>query len=121
MNISLQYRGLNARSIWLGLIRVQFNKLEKLAAIAAARITVERQNRFDQLYRVVALLEVPGPDFHAEASDYTFVAALSKVVRNLERQIRGRKKHPIARRKSNVQLGLVPVGRFSAGFCTSRA
>src|SRR5437868_3712479 len=91
MNIILRYRGLKPRAGLQGLIEAQIRKLQTLAAIASARITLEWQQQIKRAFRVLAVLEVPGPDFHAEASDYTIEAALRKVVQNLERQIRSRK------------------------------
>jgi ribosome-associated translation inhibitor RaiA len=109
MNIILRYRGLNARAFWQGLVEAQLKRLQSLVAIASARVTLEWQHEVKPAFRVLALLEVPGPDFHAEASDYTLQAALLKAVNNLERQIRARKSHQSDKRKSNLQLGLLPA------------
>jgi ribosome-associated translation inhibitor RaiA len=68
---------------------------------------------------VLTQLEVPGPDFHAEASDHTLPAALVKVVKNLEKQIRSRKKRRGDRWKTKMRLGLNPV-RSSLGLVGSR-
>jgi ribosome-associated translation inhibitor RaiA len=114
MNIILRYSGLNARATWQGLVEAQLRKLQTLAAVASARVTLEWQHGVKPAFRVLALLEVPGPDFHAEASDYTLQAALLKVVKNLERQIRMRKSRQVDKRKTNLQLGLLP-GRSSLG------
>ena len=111
MNILLKYHGLNARAFWQGLVEAQLKRLQALVAIASARVTLEWQHDVKPAFRVLALLEVPGPDFHAEASDYTLQAALLKVVKNLERQIRLRKSRQ-DKRKTNVRLGLLP-GRSS--------
>ena len=54
-----------------------------------------------------ATLEVPGPDYHAEAWDYTLQAALLKVVENLRRQMRSRKNRQLERRKNSSKLGLL--------------
>jgi len=51
--------------------------------------------------------QVPGPDFHAEASDYTLQAALLKVIDNLRRQMQSRKNRQLDRRKNNSKLGLL--------------
>ena len=109
MNIILRYRGLNARAFWQGLVEAQLKRLQSLVAIASARVTLEWQHEVKPAFRVLALLEVPGPDFHAEASDYTLQAALLKAVKNLERQIRARKSHQADKQKSNLQLGLLPA------------
>jgi hypothetical protein len=64
MKILLRYCGLNARAVWRGLVESQIKKLQGLAAIASARVTLERQCEFAPAFRVQAQLEVPGPDFH---------------------------------------------------------
>ena len=108
MNIILRYHGLKARAFWQGLVEAQLKRLQDLAAIASARVTLQWQHEVKPAFRVLALLEVPGPDLHAEASDYTLQAALLKVVKNLERQIRVRKSRQAGKRKTNLQLGLLP-------------
>ena len=119
MNIILRYRGLNARAFWQGLVEAQLKRLQNLAAIASARVSLEWQHELKPAFRVLALLEVPGPDFHAEARDYTLQAALLKVVNNLERQIRLRKNHQADKRNTKVRLGLLP-GRLSSTLTGSR-
>jgi ribosomal subunit interface protein len=108
MKILLRYCGLNAHASWRGLVEAQLKKLEKLAAIACAQVTLERRHEDRPGFRVQTLLEVPGPDVHAEARDHTLPAALLKVVKDLERQILGRRNRRADRRKTNVQLGLMP-------------
>jgi len=108
MNVILRYHGLRARAFWQGLVEAQLKRLQDLAAIASARVTLEWQHEVKPAFRVLALLEVPGPDFHAEASDYTLQAALLKVVTNLERQMRVRKSRQADKRKTNVRFGLLP-------------
>ena len=120
MNIILRCHGLKARAFWQGLVEAQLKRLQDLVAIASARVTLEWQHEVKPAFRVLALLEVPGPDFHAEASDYTLQAALLKVVKNLERQIRARKSRQADKRKTNVQLGLLP-GRSSLTLAGCRA
>jgi ribosome-associated translation inhibitor RaiA len=120
MNIILRCHGLKARAFWQGLVEAQLKRLQDLVAIASARVTLEWQHEVKPAFRVLALLEVPGPDFHAEASDYTLQAALLKVVRNLERQIRARKSRQADKRKTNVRLGLLS-GRSSLTLAGCRA
>jgi len=107
MKITLRYRGLNARAFWQGLVEAQLKKLQALVAIASARVTLERQHEVKPAFRVLAHLEVPGPDFHAEASGYTLEAAWLKVAKNLERQIRARKSRQAGKWKTEVRLGLL--------------
>src|SRR3974390_598522 len=112
-NITVSYLGLPKRDIWQQLIETKLGKLQNLAAVAKARVRLEWQQSVKRAFRVLMLLEVPGPDFHAEASDYTVPAALEKVVANLEKQIRARKCRQVDRWKTNLQLGLNP-GRCSS-------
>jgi ribosome-associated translation inhibitor RaiA len=108
MKILLRYCGLNARASWRGLVEAQLRKLESLAAIATAQVTLEWRHEVKPAFRVLTLLEVPGPDVHAEARDHTLPAALLKVVKDLERQIRSRRSRRADRWKTNLRLGLMP-------------
>lgn len=107
LNVSVSYRGLNPRKIWRRLVEAHMRKLQGLAAILSARITLERQREVKPAFRVFATLEVPGPDFHAEARDYTLQAALLKVIDNLRRQMQTRKNRQLDRRKNSSKLGLL--------------
>lgn len=120
MQILLRHCGLNARAIWRGMVEHQLKRLQNLAAIASARVTLEWQRESKPAFRVQALLEVPGPDYHAEARGYTLQAALLKVVGDLERQMRARLQRRADRRNTNVQLGLMP-GRGAMGMGGARA
>lgn len=120
MNIIIHYCGLTKRAIWQELVETNLRKLQNLAAIATARVTLEWQHGVKPAFRVLTLLEVPGPDFHAQASDHTLPAALIKVVKSLEKQIRSRKNRQAGKWKTNVQLGLSP-GRCSSGLVGARA
>ena len=111
--ISLFYRGLRPRAIWDSLVSTQIAKLQHLAAIASARITLERQPDSKAAFRVQAILEVPGPDYHAEATDYTLRAALLKVAENLRRQMQSRKNRQINRRKNKTRLGFMGQPGYS--------
>jgi len=107
LKINLAYRGLNPRAFWRRAVEMHVQKLQDLAAILSARITLERQREVKPAFRVFATLEVPGPDFHAEATDYTLQAALLKVIANLRRQMQSRKDRLVARRKHSSKLGLL--------------
>ena len=108
MKLLLRYRGLNARAIWQGLVETQLKRLQHLAAIASAQVVLERRREARPAFRVHAHLEVPGPDYHAEAIDHTLQAALRKVIKNLERQIHSRRSRRADRWKTNRRLGLLP-------------
>ena len=106
-NISLSYRGLRPGALWDRLVGDQIRRLQHLASIASARFTLERDFHGKPFFRVLATLEVPGPDYHAEATDYTLRAAVLKVVENLRRQMRSRKNRQISRRKTKIRGGLM--------------
>ncbi len=120
MNIIVKYCGLTKRAVWQQLVEANLKKLQSLATIATARVTLEWQHGVRPAFRVLTELEVPGPDFHAQASDYTLPAALVKVVKSLEKQIRSRNNRRADKWKTNVRLGLNP-GRISCGLVGARA
>src|SRR5512137_19865 len=120
MKLLLRYCGLNARTAWRELVATQLRRLEGLAAIASAQVTLEWRREVKPAFRVLTLLEVPGPDVHAEARDHTLQAALLKVVKDLERQIRSRKNRQTGRWKRGLRLGLMP-GLGSMRLATGRA
>ena len=120
MNIIIRYSGLTKRAVWQQLVEAKVKKLQNLAAIATARVSLEWQRDVRPAFRVLTQLEVPGPDFHAEACDHTLPAALVKAIKSLEKQIRSRKLRRADRWKTNVQLGLQP-GRSITGLVGSRA
>ena len=97
--IDLLYRGLDPRAVWQSLVENHVRKLRHLASIISARIVLERQRHSKPEFRVSAVLEVPGPDFHAEAKDYTLRAALGKLAENLRRQMQSRRNRQLDRRK----------------------
>jgi len=119
MKFTIRYRFLNARAIWQSLIERHFKDLEKLTAIGTVEVTIERRLDAGPPFRVQALLEVPGPDFHAEASDHTLQAAVLKVVRNLEHQIKTRRARHKDRGKTNRQADLF-TGRASMAVAGQR-
>ena len=120
MNVIVRYCGLAKRAVWQGLVETKLRKLQNLASIATAWVTLEWQHGVKTTFRVMTRLEVPGPDFHAEASDYTLPAALVKVVNDLERQIRVRKNCRAGKWRTNPQLGLNP-GRCASGLAGLRS
>jgi len=111
--VSLVYRGINPRGLWQGLVDAQVSKLRTIASIVAARITLERQRQSKPEFRVMAVVEVPGPDFHAEATGYTLTAALLKVIENLRRQMQARKNRQLARRKNKARFAVLGTPSLS--------
>jgi hypothetical protein len=91
MKISLRSLGLNTQVAWSGLVQEHLNCLQK-----------------------------PGPDYHADAADYTLAAALHKAVENLKRQILARNTNRRVKGKSNLQLGTISR-RWANAFAGHRA
>jgi len=112
-NICLHYLGLKPAALWHNLVEAQVSRLQHLASIASARIHLQRSRQSKPAFSVSATLEVPGPDFHAAASDYTLRAAILKVVDNLQRQMKSRKARQLARRKNNTRFSLLNHSTFS--------
>src|SRR3974390_2678740 len=108
MKLILLYRGLKARPVWQALVEAQFKRLQKLAAVVSTQVTLEWQRGIKPAFRVLALLEVPGPDFHSEGRDHTLQAALLKAGKDLERQLRSRNARRAERWKTKLQLGITP-------------
>lgn len=105
MKTSLRHLGLNAQAAWDRLAKVHLNRLQKLTNIESAQVVLERQREGKPAFRAHLVLVVPGPDFHADAEDYTLAAALHKAVANLEEQIRTRQTNRRIKARSNLQLG----------------
>lgn len=120
MKFSLRSIGLNTQVAWSGLVQEHLNCLQKLTNIECARVIVDRQRHEAPSFRVRAVLVVPGPDYHADAADYTLAAALHKVVENLKRQILARRNKRRVQGKSNLQLGTISR-RWANPFAGHRA
>ncbi len=113
MKVSLRFSNLKPQASWQKLIEAQLSRLEVLGEIASARVRVEWFRDTHPAFKVTVFLEVPGPDFHAEAADHTLAAAILKVVVALERQMKSRKRQQLVRHKAHGQLR-APVVRSSA-------
>jgi ribosome-associated translation inhibitor RaiA len=109
MKVSVRFSNLNPRVSWQRLIEAQLSRLEAFGEIASARVRVEQYPEAHPTFRVTVFLEVPGPDFHAEAADHTLAAAILKVVAALERQMKSRKRQQVFRHKANGQLRACPA------------
>ncbi len=109
----MQFRGVNIQPQWERLAERQVENLSELAPISSVQVWVERQRGARPPFRVRVRLRVPGPEFHAQATDQTFQAALLKVIHELRTQILGRKIKRQERQKSNLQLGGLLLRRSS--------
>lgn len=91
MKINLRFLGSQPKSTWRAQVEKQLKRLTPMAAISTASVALEQRSENKPPFRVQASLAVPGPDIHAEASEYTFHAALRKVIDECLSQIKKRK------------------------------
>lgn len=120
MKTTFRYLGLNAQAAWNRLVDEHLNRLQTLTTMTAARVVLERHRETAPTFRVRMHLEIPGPDLHAEAADFTLRAALLKVAKALERQIHSRQSKRVERRKSRLQVSTLS-SRCSGAFAGQRA
>jgi len=120
MKTTLRCLGLNAHATWHDRVMEQLHRLKNLTTIESAEVILEQQRDSAPVFRAHVVLVVPGPDYHAEAMDFTVIAALRKAVENLKRQIRTRQTKRQVRGKSNLQLGTISR-RWSSAFAGQRA
>jgi ribosome-associated translation inhibitor RaiA len=111
MKTTLRCLGLDAHATWQSLVIEQLHRLKSLTDIESAEVILERQRDSSPAYRARMLLMVPGPDYHADAMDYTLTAALHKIVEDLARQIRARQTKHVEQRKSRLQLSTISSHR----------
>jgi ribosomal subunit interface protein len=111
MKTTLRCFGFDAHAAWQDLVMEQLRWLKNLTDIESVEVNMEQRRDSSPAYRARVLLVVPGPDFHAEAKDYTLAAALHKAVEDLARQIRARRTKQVARRKSQLHLKTISSRR----------
>jgi ribosome-associated translation inhibitor RaiA len=124
MKINLTYHGLNALATWQPRVEEQLKHVQSLNAIISADVSLEYQRETKPPFLVQVKLEVPGPGehadatrhvrevaaqlpgppLHAEARDNTAEAALLKVIRDLEHQIKARQLRHLEQGKTKLQL-----------------
>lgn len=112
MKTTLRCFGFDAHAAWQDLVMEQLRWLKNLTDIESVEVIMEQRRDSSPAYRARVLLVVPGPDFHAEAKDYTLAAALHKAVEDLARQIRARRTKRVERRKSRLQLKTISIHRL---------
>jgi ribosomal subunit interface protein len=114
MKANLRCLGLAVHATWQDLVMEQLHRLKSLTDIESAEVILQRQRDSTPAFRAHVVLVVPGPDYHADAVDYTLAAALHKAVENLKRQIQMRQTKRRVKGKSNLQLGPISRHWFSA-------
>jgi ribosome-associated translation inhibitor RaiA len=111
MKTTLQFLGLDIHSSYYRMLEQHVDYWQRLTAVTATDVVMERQPQGKAAYRVQVRLEVSGGDFHTGAIARTLKAALLLASRDLETQIQTRKAKRVERRASNHHAGPAPAGR----------
>jgi hypothetical protein len=104
MTIQFQIRGMKDDDLLRRQLEADLEGLNRLVAVASARVALQRQRKVTPPFQAVAMLGVPGPDIHAAARDYTWSAAWRKVVTRLREQIEERRNRQTARQKGQPRI-----------------
>jgi ribosome-associated translation inhibitor RaiA len=105
MKTTLQFLSLTVHNSWYRLLEQHLDRWQRLTAITATDVVVERQREGGPTFHVQVLLKVAGPDLHTEASGRTLKAALMGATQDLECQIQDRQMQRLQRRARERQLG----------------
>lgn len=91
MNIQYQSHGLPLCAVAARPMDEHLERLNRLVPITSGQVLLEHLPDTAPAFCATAYLLIPGPDIHAAARDHTLEAALVKVARRLEEQIKARK------------------------------
>ena len=95
------------------LIEERILALEPRLRIEEARVRLERRHEISPPYRVAVHLVTPGPDLLAEGQDHTILAAIDKVMLDIESKLHQRADKRIRKVRSNLQSP--PITRTPSG------
>ena len=104
MNIQFQIRELKDNDQLRRQFAADLEDLDRLIAVTAARVALQRQAGITPPCQAVVMLAVPGPHIHAAARDYTWPATWRKVVTRLREQIDERRRRQKARQKGKPRI-----------------
>lgn len=114
MKFKLHHRFLRPDASLEEKARQKLSKLEAIADIEAAEVTLERHPGASPPFSARVHLVIPGPDLHAEGKDHTPAATLNKALEGVTRQLRQRKHKLQLRRRHDGDE--VRVARRPGGF-----
>lgn len=103
-NIQFQIRELKDNHQLRRRLAADLEDLNRLIAVASARVALQHQPGITPPYQAVVMLAVPGPDIRAAARDYTWPAAWRKVVTRLREQIEERRGRQMTRQKGQPRI-----------------
>ncbi len=104
MIIQFRIRGLNATASLRAWLEQQLEGLHSLTPVSIADVRLERREGTSPAIQAYVHLAIAGPDIHATACDHTSQAVWLKVIKNLKRQIEGRKAKQEARHKRTSEV-----------------
>jgi ribosome-associated translation inhibitor RaiA len=113
MILTLEHFDLRCTNSVDTLIEERILGLEPRLHIDEARVRLERRHNISPPYRVAVHLVTPGPDLVAEGQDHTILAAIDKVMLDIESKLHHRADKRIRRARSNRQSP--PAARAHAG------
>ena len=105
MKTTLRFLNLNIHNSWYRMLEQQVDHWQRLTAVTATEVVMERQRDGRPAFRVEVRLEVSGGALRAEAVARTLKAALVEVTQDLEHQIQARQTQRMKRRASERQPG----------------
>ena len=105
MKTTLQFLGLNIHSSWYRLLEQHVDYWQRLAAVTATEVVMERQRNGRPAFRVQVRLQVSGGTLHSDTIAGTLKAALIAVTQDLERQIQDRQTRRVERRANGRRPG----------------
>jgi len=103
MKLTVQHVFVRSTDALDSLVEDRILRLSEGLVIQEARVRLEKLREESPRFSARVHLVTPGPDLHAEARDHTLVAAIEKVMAELEHRIGGRPARRIRRIRSNLQ------------------
>jgi ribosome-associated translation inhibitor RaiA len=113
MKLTVEHLELRSTNSVDTLIEERILALEPRLQIDEARVRLERRRELSPPYRVTVHLVTPGPDLLAEAKDHTILAAIDKVMLDIESKLHQRADKRVRKIRSNLQSP--PITRTPAG------
>jgi ribosome-associated translation inhibitor RaiA len=104
MKTTLQFLDLKIHNSWYRMLEQHADHWQRLTAVTATEVVVERQREGRPGIRVQVRLEVSGGTLHSEAFAGTLKAALVDATQDLERQVHDRQAQRVERRASERQF-----------------
>ena len=98
MKTTLRFLDLKIHNSWHRMIEHPVDHWQRLTAVSATEMLMERQPDVRPAFRAQVRLAVSGGTLHVEAIARTLKAALTEATRDLERQIQDRRTRRVERR-----------------------